>query len=206
MGTKKQKKTKQIKAKKKKKARRLLGLTLITVLCLGFLIFFFVTLFDYVYPPTTGTATSTAKKEKRKVALFFSDDNERFLVPETRYIPKKEKTESQAEELIEALIDGSKQGHIRTIPDGAAVIDVSIEKGGTAVVNFKKDIVALHPGSCASEMMTVYSIANTLIRNISSIKGVSLRIEGKTVKTLKGHIDTQSPFLMNEDLIVKGSA
>ena len=60
-------------------------------MCLGFLIFFFVSLFDYVYPPTTGTDTSKAQKEKRKVTLYFSDDNERFLVPETRYIPKAKK-------------------------------------------------------------------------------------------------------------------
>jgi len=206
MGTKKKTKTNQIKARKKKKKLRFLGLTVITVICLGFLIFFFVSLFDYVYPPTTGTGTSRAQKEKRKVTLYFSDENERFLVPETRYIPKEKKIDSQAEEIIYALIEGPKKGHIRTIPHGTGLIGVSVQEKGVAVVNFKKNIIDLHPGSCASEMMTIYSLTNTLIHNIPSLRSITLRVEGKRIKTLKGHIDTGLPFVIKKDLFIKGSA
>lgn len=206
MGTKKKAKTNQIKARKKKKTRKFLGLTVITVVCLGFLIFFFVSLFDYVYPPTTGTDTSKAQKEKRKVTLYFSDDNERFLVPETRYIPKAKKLDAQAEEIVYALIEGPKMGHIRTIPEGTGLIGISVKEKDVAVVNFKKNIIDLHPGSCASEMMTIYSLTNTLIRNIPSLQSVTLQIEGKKIRTLKGHINTESPFVIKEDLLIKGSA
>ncbi|MCK9275975.1 MAG: GerMN domain-containing protein [Syntrophales bacterium] len=204
MATKKQKKSKQIKAKKQKKTRRIIGLTIISAICLGFLIFFFVSLFDYIYPPATGT-TSATDKNKTKVALFFSDDNERFLVPEIRYIQKRDETKDQAEEMIKALIDGPKKGHVRTLPEGTTLIGVTLAKNQVAIVNFNKNIRELHPGSCASEIMTVYSLTNTLTHNIPSIKSISLQIEGKNIKTLKGHINTESRFVMKRDLIVKDS-
>ena len=204
MGSKKRTKTKQIQAKKKKKKKKFFILSLILVICTGFLIFFFVSLFDYVYPPTTGTGVDRASREKIKTRLFFSDANERFLAPETRYISKEKTEREQAKQLITALIDGPKAGHVQTFPSETKLIDVSIQKDGTAIINFGKNMIDLHPGSSASEIMTIYSLTNTLTHNIPGIKRVALRVEGKKKSTLKGHIDMLHPFVMNRELNVKG--
>ena len=205
MATKKKKRTSAIKSKKRKKNIKLFFLSMITVVLVGSLFFFFVTLFDYVYPPTTGKGVSSKKKEKQKVMLYFSDSNERFLVPEKRYIPKGKNVNDQAEELVRALMEGSKTGLVKTFPEGVQLQSVRIEKNGTACVSFGKSLVELHPGGSSSEMATIYSLTNTIMYNIPSIKRVKILIEGKKLRTIKGHVDVRRPFVLNRELIAQGS-
>lgn len=205
MATKKKKRTSSIKSKKKKKNIKMVFLSMITLVVVGFLFFFFVTLFDYVYPPTTGEGVSSKKREKQKVMLCFSDSNERFLVPEKRYVPKRKTINNQAKELVNALMEGSKTGLVRTFPEGSQLQSVRIEKDGTAYVSFGKSFVELHPGGSSSEMATIYSLTNTLMFNIPSIKRVKILIKGKKFRTIAGHVDVRRPFTLNKELMAQGS-
>jgi spore germination protein GerM len=170
----------------------------VLVVCLAF---FFITLFDYIYPPTTGKYTAAKKKEKQEVTLFFSDANERFLVPEKRYIPREKEPEEQAQEMVKALIAGSKTGLVGTFPEKTELKSVKVEGGDMLVVNFRESLTANHPGGSAAEMSTIYSLTNTLIVNIPGIKRVKILIEGRERESLKGHIGLRHPFTMNRELI-----
>ena len=202
MGSKRKTKEKHIKATKKKRNTKRFFLSLMILVAVVFLIFFFVSLFDQVYPPATGRTVAKAKQEKQKVELYFSDSNERFLVAEMRYIPWEKKIADQAEELVKALIDGSHADLVRTLPEGVVLKGVTV-KNETAYVNFGKNLSDLHPGGSTSEMMSIYSLTNTLVANIGGIKKVKMLVEGKDLKTIKGHIDTRRPFSINRELIVK---
>lgn len=201
MGSKKQTRSVDIKNKKKKKGARILILSLIISCVLGFLVFFFLTIFDSVYPPVTGKGGKEKSRERQQVTLYFSDTNERFLFPEKRYIPQDKTREGQATELIKALVDGSKTGLVNTFPQKTDIISVKIESDQTARINFGQNLVANHPGGSASEMATIYSLTNTLITNIPEIKKVKILIEGKEQESLKGHIDIRNPFSFNKELI-----
>jgi len=205
MATKKQRKTREVKAKKKKKNTRVFFLSLILTITVGFLVFFFLSLFDYVYPPTTGKNMTVQKREKQKVQLYFSDSNERFLTPEVRYIPKKKSINGKAEELVKALLEGPKTGLVRTFPEGVKFQSVKVTKNGTAYVSFGKNLIGLHPGGSTSEITTIYSLTNTLSLNIPNIKRVKFLIDGKELKTIKGHIDTRHPFVLNKELLAQSS-
>ncbi len=202
MGSKRKTKERHIKAKKKKINMRRFFLSIMILVAVGFLVFFFVSLFDQIYPPTTGKTVAKAKKEKQKVQLYFSDSNERFLVAEKRYIPREKAIADQAGELVTALIGGPHTDLVRTFPEGVEIKDITV-KNETAYVNFGKNLSTLHPGGSASEMMTIYSLTNTLVENIRGIKKVKMLVEGKELKTIKGHIDTRHPFSTNRELIVK---
>jgi flagellar basal body-associated protein FliL len=201
LGSKKQTRSVDIKNKKKKKGARILILSLIISCVLGFLVFFFLTLFDSVYPPVTGKGGKEKSRERQQVTLYFSDTNERFLFPEKRYVPQDKAREGQATELIKALVDGSKTGLVNTFPPKTDIISVKIESDQTARINFGQNLVANHPGGSASEMATVYSLTNTLVTNIPEIKKVKILIEGKEQESLKGHIDIRNPFSFNKELI-----
>jgi flagellar basal body-associated protein FliL len=201
MATKKQRRTDEVKQKKTRKKRRFLLLSVIVVVSVVFLAIFFITLFDYIYPPATGKYTAAKKRDKQEVILFFSDANERFLVPEKRYIPKEKEPEAQAQELVRALLAGSKTGLVNTFPEKAELQSVRIEGGDTLLVNFREGIVANHPGGSTAEMATVYSLTNTLTANVPVIKKVKILIGGKERESLKGHIGLQHPFTMNRELI-----
>lgn len=201
MATKKQRRTDEVKHKKTKKSRRVLLLSVIVVVSVVFLAIFFITLFDYIYPPAAGKHTAAKKRDKQEVTLFFSDANERFLVPEKRFIPKEKEPEAQAREMIQALIAGSKTGLVNTFPEKAELQGVKREGEDILSVNFKESLVANHPGGSAAEMATVYSLTNTLTTNLPAIKRIRILIGGKERESLKGHIGLRNPFMMNRELI-----
>ena len=203
MATKKQMRTAQVRHKKTKKGRRLVLLSVIVVVSVVFLAIFFITLFDYIYPPASGKKTASKKRDKQEVTLYFSDANERFLVPEKRLIPKEKEPEEQAKEIVLALIagPGPKTGLVNTFPLKAEIEGVKREGEDTLSVNFRESLVANHPGGSAAEMATVYSLTNTLITNLPAIKSVRILIGGKEKESLKGHIGLRNPFMMNRELI-----
>ncbi len=201
MATKRQRRTDEVKHKKTKKSRRLLLLSLIVVVSVVFLAIFFITLFDYIYPPAAGKHTAAKKRDKQEVTLFFSDANERFLVPEKRFIPKEKEPEAQAREMIQALIAGSKTGLVNTFPGKAELQGVKREGEDILAVNFRESLVANHPGGSAAEMATIYSLTNTLTTNLPAIKRIRILIGGKERESLKGHIGLNNPFMMNSELI-----
>jgi len=112
----------------------------------------------------------------------------------------------QAEELVRALMEGSRMNLVRTLPDGVQLQSVTVDKNGTAHVSFDRKLIDNHPGGTASEMATLYSMANTLALNLQEIKRVKLLIDGKEFTTIKGHVDAREPILPDRDLIKKGSA
>lgn len=202
MGSKKKTKERNIKEKKKKVHKRRFFLSIMILVAMVFLVFFFVSLFDKIYPPTTGKSVATKKSEKQKVQLYFSDSNERFLVAEKRYIPREKAITDQARELLGALIEGPHTDLVKTLPEGVEIRDIKV-LNGTAYVDFSKKLSDLHPGGSASELMTIYSLTNTLVANVKGINKVKILMEGKDLKTIKGHIDTRNPFSINRELIVK---
>jgi len=169
----------------------------------GFLAFMFWALSDSIFPPDAEEAA--AKRERKEVVLYFSDANERFLVPEKRLVPKGKNTTAQAEEIVKALIEGPKLGQIRTIPAGAKLQGIRIADG-TAILNFDNPFIEQHPGGTASEVATVYSLANTLTQNLTEIKKVRFQVGGKDVTTIKGHVDLREPIFPNKDLVKQTAA
>jgi flagellar basal body-associated protein FliL len=205
MATKKERRTSELKSKKQKQTMRTSILVLIVVFLVGFLIIFFVTLFDFIFPPKGGKETLAKSREKQAVVLYFSDVNERFLLPEKRYIPKEKNAELQAREIVKALIDGSKTNLVNTFPEKSGLQSVKIDKEKTAHVSFARNLIQIHPGSSASEMATIYSLTNSLTANIPDIERVKILIDEKEITSLRGHIDTRQPFLMNKESIASGS-
>jgi hypothetical protein len=201
MATKRQRRTDEVKHKKTKKKKRALLLSVIVVACVIFLAFFFITLFDYIYPPAAGKHTAAKKRDRQEVTLFFSDANERFLVPEKRFIPKEGEPEEQAKEIVKALIAGSKTGLVNTFPEKAELQGVTREGDDLLSVNFRESLVTNHPGGSAAEMATVYSLTNTLTANLPAIKRVRIVINGKERESLKGLIGLRKPFMQNRELI-----
>jgi len=203
MATKKQKRMTELKNRKKKQGVRKLVLAFIVLAVCGFLILFFVTLFNVIYPPIGGRMDQKGSKEKQAVTLYFSDANERFLVPEKRFISKKKTPVEQADEIVKAVLDGSKTGKVNTFPPDVKLKDVKIEKDQTALVSFSKSLVKKHPGGSASEMATVYSLTNSMTANIPEIKAVRILIEGQEVDSLKGHISLKQPFSFNREYLAQ---
>jgi hypothetical protein len=61
-------------------------------------------------------------------------------------------------------------------------------------VDLSEAVRSQHPGGSNSELLTIYSVVNSLILNIPQIKQVKILIGGNESSTLAGHIDLQDPL------------
>lgn len=86
---------------------------------------------------------------------------------------------------------------MRTLPKETVLKSVYVTEEGTAYIDFSDAIREHHPGGVRMEMISIYSIVNSLILNIDQIKAVKLLIGGRETKTLAGHIDSRFPFSAN---------
>jgi len=200
MTTKRQRRSENIKEKKIKKSTRILYLSLILGGAFILLVLFFITLFNLIFPPVDMDAMK--KKEKLVVKIYFSDQQERFLMPEKRYVIKENDTAEQTKEIVKAILDGSKTGLVNTYPAGVVLRDVKVIDTDTALVNFSKNLVKLHQGSSTAEMASIYSLTNSITQNIPAIKKVKIVVEGKEIPSIKGHISTLKAFQPDPELLV----
>ena len=147
-------------------------------------------------------STNTKFSEKSVVHLYFAGKDNSFLIAEEKVLACPDDPEQFGKLIIESLINGPKEGLMRTIPAGAALRALYVTKDKTAYVDISQVIKEKHPGGCKSEIITIYSIVNSLILNIPEINAVKILIDGQESMTLAGHIDLRFP-LKADMLIVR---
>jgi hypothetical protein len=72
---------------------------------------------------------------------------------------------------------------------------------GDAFVDLGAQAVTGHPGGSTTELLTIYSIVNTVTANLPSARRVQILIDGKEVDTLAGHVDLRRPLEPNMALV-----
>ena len=136
-------------------------------------------------------------EEMVEVNLYFSDSQAMYLVPEKRKISQ---IPSLARQAVIELIKGPESSELYpTIPEGTQVIEVYIADD-IAYIDLSEEIFKNHPGGSSGELMTVYSIVNTLTE-IPPIKGVQILVGGNEAESLVGHIDISMPLIRDKDWI-----
>ncbi len=140
-------------------------------------------------------------EKKREVLLYFSDSEGEYLIGEKRQILRKNVVKEEAKEMIIELIKGPKEKLISTLPPRTKLLTLQIHDVGVAKVNFNSALSKDHPGGSTAEMMTVYSIVNSLALNFPQIKRVQFLIDGKPIETIAGHISLKQPVPPKPDLI-----
>ena len=135
------------------------------------------------------------------VHLYFADRENRFLIAEDRTFLHPDEPADLGRIIIKELTGGPREGLMQTIPAGTSLRAFYITQEGTAYVDLTREITEEHPGGVRSELLTIYSIVNSLILNIPEINAVKILIGGGESLTLAGHIDLRFPFKANMLLI-----
>lgn len=146
-------------------------------------------------------AGEPADKSKAVVHLYFSDKENAFLTAEQRTLLHTGDAAEFGQTIIEALIQGPREGLMRTIPPATGLHSLYVAQDGTAYVDLTANLKDDHPGGVHSEQMTIFSIVNSLILNIPEIDAVKILIDGNESMTLAGHIDLRFPLKANMLLI-----
>ncbi|MGD1974735.1 MAG: GerMN domain-containing protein [Desulfobacterales bacterium] len=132
--------------------------------------------------------------KKSVVHLYFADRNNYYLMSEQRVVSHSGDLIDHARSIVEALIKGPQKSLARTIAVGTELRAIYIIPAGVCFVDLSRAVAKDHPGGCHSELLTIYSVVNSLILNIPEIKYVKLLIGGKEAHTLAGHIDLEFPL------------
>ena len=143
------------------------------------------------------------KKTTREITLYFANFEAKKLVPEKREIFIQPNMVKEIRKLVEELIRGPRnKKSTRTLPPQAKLRSLYIDfNEAIAYVDFSENIAKYSPGGSTGEILSVYSISNSIIDNFPEIKQVKVLIDGKEAQTLLGHIDLTRPLGFNEGIV-----
>ncbi|MCG6911141.1 MAG: GerMN domain-containing protein [Deltaproteobacteria bacterium] len=142
-----------------------------------------------------------ARGEKSVVHLYFADLENEYLTAEEVRMPMAADANTLGRAIVDALIRGPRKALLRTIPEGTTLRAFHLLENGTAYVDLSAAAKENHPGGARSELMTIYSLVNSLILNMPDVAAVKILIDGHEATTLAGHIDLRYPFTANMLLI-----
>ncbi len=145
-----------------------------------------------------GAPARPGEKEAERqisVRLYFVAPDQPGLLPEERSVPFSDDLSRQLRMVVEELVRGSTTGLLPTLPPATKVLEVFVTARGTAYLDLSKEAVELEARGSRSELLTVYSIVNSLTTNFPAVKRVQILVEDKPVETLAGHIDLSRPLL-----------
>ncbi|ADL13312.1 GerMN domain-containing protein [Acetohalobium arabaticum] len=163
--------------KEKKNYLLIAGITLISVIIL-FILF------------------TTSQSETKEVKLYFSYNQGQNLKSEVRRVESDQLYVNTIQELIQGPTDKYLG---QTLPDGTKLIDFKLRKE-VLILNFNSKFRENHWGGSTGEIMTIYSIVNTMAQ-FPEVKQVQFLIAGTKIESLVGHIDLTDPIGPNDELI-----
>lgn len=144
--------------------------------------------------PVSRQAPSTAQTAEREVTLYFVDGNTGVLVPEKRRAKAGRGRAADAASIMAELGKGPRSETLYpTIPPEARLID-AYELGDMLVLDFSHELQTNNSGGSGDELLTVYSIVNTVTENLEGVKKVQILVEGTEIDTLTGHVDISRPL------------
>ena len=133
----------------------------------------------------------------QNITLYFPSDDQGLLLPEGRQITWASNDTDRIRQVLLALIEGSRQGFRRPLPPSTELRAAFLAADGTAYLDFSSNALALLEPGIQSETLAVYSIVNSLGKNIPSVKKVRILVQGQEVDTLNGHTDLSGDFVPN---------
>ena len=157
---------------------------------------FKIIIFSFILIVSFGIIFANANNSPSMVGvkIYFIDSEMCRLLPVRIYIADST-PQKKAERVIDELINGRDDNPKirRTIPKLKNCMRVKV-KDSTAYVNLTEEMQKAHPDGRDSELLTVYSIVNSLTE-IEGISTVRFTVCGKTQKDFMGHVDMRETFI-----------
>lgn len=160
--------------------------------------------------PAADTEVATAPADEdgirpltvRQVEVFFPSATGTGLVAESREIFMTASPGDRAKQILSDLMSGpERDAALPAIPRGIRLRQVYVLDDGTAYADFTGDLATRLGGGSSDEILTVFSVVNSLVLNISEITQVGILLDGQECETLNGHLDLRRPISANLDLV-----
>ena len=149
--------------------------------------------------PVPGAAEDPARRIS--VRLYFEAKDRDGLLPEERDIAFSPDLSRQIRTVVEELAQGPASELAATLPAGTRVLEVFVQAHGVACVSLSGEVASGLPGGSRAELLTVYSIVNTIVANFPGVSRVQLVVNDQLTSSLGGHIDLSRPLPPDMTLI-----
>lgn len=137
--------------------------------------------------PAPGVAEDPARRIS--VRLYFEAAGRDGLLAEEREVAFSPDLARQIRTVVEELAKGPTTGLVATLPDGTRVLEVFVQAHGVASVSLSGEVASGLPGGSRAELLTVYSIVNTIATNFPAVRRVQLVVNDQLTSSLGGHVD-----------------
>lgn len=128
------------------------------------------------------------------VKLFFEAPDRRGLVIEERTVAFSSDLTRQIRVVAEELIRGSQSGLLAPFSPGTRILDVFVTARGVAYVDLSKEVSEGRAGGTESELLSVYSMVNSITANFPAVRRVQLLVDDRPADTLAGHVNLSRPL------------
>ncbi len=154
-----------------------------------------------------GGAPAAAGGRSFSVDLYFPGADGR-LHPERRTLPSPDGTEPQVRAVLEALLAGPEAAALLPVfPEGYGPVEVGtvlLGRDGVLIVDLRTPDAAPPPASGSrQEIVTVYSLVNSVALNVTAARRVALLWNGRQRESFSGHLDTAHPLAPDPGLVVR---
>lgn len=145
---------------------------------------------------------STQYRGNIHILLYFPDASQSHLVPEDRIA---EFDTSLEKTVLKELLKGPSSGSVTSpIPKGTKLLSIK-RSGDTITVNLSGEFKKNHPGGSTGELMSIYTIVNSLTE-IPGVSWVVFKIDGRLEDTLAGHMTFNKPIGRNRALFKRNKS
>jgi spore germination protein GerM len=144
----------------------------------------------------TEALPSAAQDPARRISvrLYFEAKEKDGLLAEEREVAFASDLSDQIRIVVEELVKGPAGDLVATLPPATRVEDVFVLARGVACVNLSGDPALGLPGGSRSELLTVYSIVNTIVANFPAVSRVQLVLNSQLSSSFGGHVDLTRPL------------
>jgi hypothetical protein len=128
------------------------------------------------------------------VRLYFEAFDREGLLLEERDVAFSSDFARQLRTVVQELAKGSTTGFFLTLPVGMRVLEVFVQARGVAYVDLSSQASSGLPGGSKAELLTVYSVVNTVVTNFPAVSRVRIVVDDRPVDSLGGHVDVSRPL------------
>jgi len=151
-----------------------------------------------VVPDKPALAQSSRPDEPLTITLYFPLDG--MLVSGSVVVKRQPDVQLQARVILAAILGDHRAAQTALLKD-VRLREIYLDDSGTAYVDLalaqQKEIKV----SARDELIALYAVVNTLLKNIEEIKRVRVLLDGREAETLAGHIDLSRTFSNRMDLV-----
>ncbi len=137
------------------------------------------------------------------VEIYFPSASSDGLVGEFREIFDTATPGDRAKQIVADLISGpTSDDCLRALSPSTRLRQAYVLADGTAYLDFSSELTEGIGGGSMMELLTVYSIVDSVAFGIREVQRVGILVNGRPLETMNGHLDLRRPLKPNSRLIL----